>query len=144
MKSPMKTPKFNFVPERQLRDIKSGNGYWTVTVMTSRNLYFQKEMVEILEMDGKFIQIFADTEKKAIGWRIIKDETTLDNIHNARKLNANKVSGAIIVSIGKIMEALNYKIDKTVRGLVVQTYTSPLVKESISYVVLPQVVVSKN
>lgn len=141
----MKSPSFNFVPEKQLRDVPTGNGFWKVTILykpMGSAIYFPNEMVYALEMDGKYLQVFADIEKKSIGWSIISDETTLETINGARKLNKNKQSGAILVGVGKILKSLNYPITKTVKGLQVKTYVSPLVKESISYVVLPDIEVS--
>lgn len=143
----MKTPKFNFIPERQLGEVTTGNGHWSVTIIASKAspaIYFPKDMARILEMDGKYIKVFADTEKKAIGWRLIQDETTLPELNNARKITANKVSGAVILGIGRILKTLNYDLKEKIKGLLVQTYSSPLIKDDISYVVLPDVEVSRK
>jgi len=136
----MATPKFNFVPERQLGELPTGDGLWKITCLkTNSALYFPTDMVHALEMDGKFYQFFADTEKKAIGWREVKEETTLEVMKDCRKLSVNKTSGAIIVSVGRILKKLNYTLENTLKDLVVQNYTSPLVKGTISYIVLPQI-----
>lgn len=135
-------PKFNFVPEHQLAKIETGNGFWTISILGSKaspTIYFPSDMVSALEMDGKYIQIFADTEKKVIGWRLIKDKTAMADLNNARIINKNSTTGAATLGIGKIMKILNYDMKETLKKLRVETYVSPLVAGEISYVKLPQV-----
>lgn len=139
----MKPPKFNFIAERQLGEIPSGNGYWNATILASNNtLYLPSDMVNALEMDGKYYRIFADVEKKAIGWLETKGQ--LNELNDARLAKANKQSGAILFGIGKILKTLNYPVKETIKGLRVQVYTSPLVQGEISYVVLPEVVLESG
>lgn len=141
----MKPPKFNFIPEKQIGNKLDGGGCWKVNVLASQTnplIYFPTDMVHALEMDGKYYQIFADIEKRAIGWREIKDETTLETINGARKINKNKQTGAVLLGVGKLMKALKYELKESVKGLEVKVYSSPLIKESINYIVLPDIEVS--
>ncbi len=135
----MPTPKFNFIPERQLGEIQSGNGYWTASILASNNaLYLSADMVDALEMDGKYYRIFADTEKKAIGWLETKGPD-LNSLNDARQARMNKQSGAVLFGVGKILKALNYDLKETIKGLRVNVYKSPLVDGDISYVILPSI-----
>lgn len=136
----MPIPKFNFISEKQIGDKPDGNSCWRVSLHASKStpsLYFPSDMVHALEMDGKYFQLFADLEKKAIGWRVIEGQTELESISNARLANRNKQSGAILFGIGRLIKALNYEVTKSIPGLEVKTYMSPLLKGDISYVILP-------
>ncbi len=134
----MPAPKLNFVPERLLGEKPNGNGYWTLTILKSNNtLYFPSDMVHALEMEGKYFRLFADVEHKAIGW--IETKGQLDELNDARLAKPNKQSGAVLFGVGKILKALGYELKESLTGLRVQTYTSPLVKGDISYVILPAI-----
>ncbi len=136
----MPAPKFNFIPERQINEVGSGNGCWRVSLLNSKaspTIYFPKDMVYALDMDGKHFQIFADVEKKAIGWREVKGKTELETVKNSRKFTKNKASGVVLIGIGKILKALNYDLKESISNILVNRYESPLVIGEISYIILP-------
>lgn len=138
----MPSPKFNFVSERLLGEKTSGNGSWKVSILASKAspaIYFPSDMVSILEMDGKYFKFFADLEKKAIGWVEVKGKTNLDEINGSRLARKNKVSGAILFGIGRILKALQYDLKSTISGIEVKTYVSPLVSGEVNYVILPEI-----
>lgn len=124
--------KFNFVPERQVG--KQSNANYRVSIYPNHCLIFPAEVVRVYELDGKFARFYADLEKKVIGWSILEGETSLENLSDARKLSKNKQSGAIAVSLKKLLSSLDIKIDPSFKRLDVSSYSSPLNAHEIHYI----------
>ncbi len=137
----MASPKFNFIPERQLGEHLENGGCWRVSLLLTGNstmLYFPKEMVEVLEMDGKYFRMYADVSKNVIGWTEVKGDTSLEILSDARLAKKNKHSGALLFSVSKIIKNLNYTQNESLKGLEVNIYRSAMIKEPVSYVILPE------
>jgi hypothetical protein len=130
-------PKFNFIPERQLNK-EVVDTTFTVTLTKQRNLFFKKSDVLMYDLEGKYMRMFVDTEKKVIGWAIIGGSTDLEILKDCRVLKINPTSGAIIVGAGRLLKALGVTEVKDNRKLSVKTYVSPLQKDKIYYVELNQ------
>ncbi len=133
-------PKFNFVPEKQLGASNVGSGYWKLSILKSNTtMYFPKDMASALEMDGKYYRLFADKEKKSIGWSEVKGKIDLENLNDARLAKSNKNSGAVLFGIGKILQYLDYELKDSIKNLEVKTHISPLMKDPVQYIILPDV-----
>lgn len=132
----MRTPKFNFIPERQLnKDVESG-GAFSVTVTKHNTLLFSKTDVGIYELEGKYVRLFADTEKKTLGWAIVEGKTGLEELNDARLMKVNPTSGIILLGIGRLLKAMGILEVTENMKLPVKTYVSPLQKDKIYYVEL--------
>lgn len=131
----MRTPKFNFIPERQLnKDTGDQTGF--IVSLKKRVMSFKKADVDIYELDGKYVRMFADTEKKVIGWAIVEGKTGLDELNDARILNRNDKTGVLTISIGKLLKAVGIEGIEEIRRCPVKTYISPLQKDTIYYIEL--------
>jgi hypothetical protein len=130
----MRTPKFNFIPERQL-NAKTEPQMFSVTITKHNTITFSRSDVEIYELDGKYIRLFADTEKKVIGWSVLDGKVELDALNDARQLKAVKGSGIIVIGARKLIQATGIEMKESKR-LVVKKYASPLQKDIIYYVEL--------
>lgn len=133
----MPTPKFNFVPERQLGETPSADGNWYVTLMVSKvspAIYFPSEFVKVFEMAHKYYRIYADIEKKSIAWTEVTEG--LEEMNDSRQMNPNVKTGACILAIGKILKSMSYTPKEKVK-LKVYTYTNALIAKPMQYVTLP-------
>ncbi len=132
----MPTIKFSFVPERQLG--KEVDETYRVSIYKHAHLYFPSCAVQVYDLSGKYIKLFADIEKRAIGWQVIEGKTDLEEVSGARFMQKRGKSGAIVLGIGKLLERLGFENAKEIefRDLEVQKYVSPLEKNEIWYVQL--------
>jgi len=131
----MPAPKFNFVPEAQIKNMPHAETVFKVTVNKVGQLTFSREYTSVYDLDNKFIRIYADAEKKTLGWQIIDQSQTLEELDGLRLLKKNS-TGNIQVSIGRLLAAIDIKIDKTLSKLRVKTYTSLMHAGDIHYVEL--------
>lgn len=129
----MPTPKFSFVPERQIgEDEKVG---YNVNIYGNGAIIFNGQVVDVYELNNKYIKVFSDLEKKAIGWTIIKNDTNLEELNNARVLKKTK-NGNIILSVTKILKKLGWEKGMKFTNLPVKLYKSPLETDDIWYIQL--------
>lgn len=141
----MKSPTFNFVPERQVKNQTETGGY--VVTLTSRGfLYLGRGVIDIYELEGKYISLFIDTEKKALGWKIMDKETTPEVLSNCRVINPNKVTGSAILGITKLLEAMGMghmngkkfisDLKLPIKSIPVQKYRAGYLGDEIYYISL--------
>jgi hypothetical protein len=129
----MPLPKFNFIPEKQL-----GSDYeatFNVSLTKAGMIYFSPQNVMIYDMDGAFIKLYGDTEKKAIAWKIIKGSTSLTDLDSARKMSAHGKIKSIVVSVKKILSKLGIK-NVEAKKYEVKTYESSLLEDKLYYIEL--------
>lgn len=132
----MKTPKFNFVPERQLGEVEA-NSPFRVSIYKAGTLVFPTDAVDIYELDTKFIRLFADKEKRSIGWSILEGGTNLEELNDARKL-VKTANGNIIVSIRKLLNKIGIEdFEDGWKNLNVSIYKSSLHTNDIYHVEIP-------
>jgi len=131
----MATPKFNFIPEMQLKAEPSANTVFRVTLSKIGQLSFSKEYVDVFELVGKLIRIYADREKHVIGWQVIEHTQSTDELNGLRLLSKNG-SGSVQVSIGRLLNSIDYKMKETQNKIPVMTYVSPLHAGYIHYIQL--------
>ncbi len=137
----MKPPKFNFIPEHQLNKKGLETYQFVVTIAKTGTIIFNCSDVRMYDLGGKFIKLFADTEKKIIGWSIISGKTDLEEIENSRELKVS-VNGNIVIGIRKLLKAMDIEIKDTKR-VPVNKYVSSLYKDEIYYIELAPPVENK-
>lgn len=130
----MPTPKFAFVPERQLGQDPKESGY-RVTLMKNGILRFPSDVVNIYDLDGKYIRMFADIQRKAVGWSIIEGKTSLEDIDDARLVKKN-VNGGAVISIGRMLKKLGMSKETEFKNLEVNKFKGMLQANDIHYVIL--------
>lgn len=137
----MSTPKFSFVPERQIGQVSNEGGY-SVSIFKSGVLCFSINTLRIYELEGKYIRLFADVEKKAIGWSVVEGKTNLDDINDSRLVKTN-ASGCAVLGITKLLKKIGIEKETSFFNLPVKVYKSPLNSYDIYYIELKKVVEPK-
>lgn len=131
----MPAPKFNFVPERQLGREVEDKGF-IASISKKGILMFSSSVTHIYELDGKYIKLYGDIEKKIVGWSMIKGNTTLSDVDNARLLRKNIRSGIVLVSIQRLLSSLGIEKGKAFKNLVVKKHIAPMYADEIYYIQL--------
>ncbi len=130
----MPAPKFDFVPEHQLGKTLEDSTY-RVTITKAGCLFFSANDVHIYDLDGKYIRLYADVTKQTIGWSILEDKTSLDDLNDSRLLKRNK-GGVCLLGITKILNILKVDKGKVFQKLEVKKYISPLQSYPVYYITL--------
>ena len=140
----MSLPKFNFIPEKQLNEEFRSYTPAMVTLAVTKTtiginyqLRFMSETVRIYELDGKYITMYADEQKRAIGWRFIDGKTDLPELSGAKQLKVNTGLQASI-GVGKLLKSAKLIPTKTLSGLEVKKHLDPLNKYEIFYIEIPR------
>lgn len=127
------TPKFSFVPERQIgKDIVET---YTVAIHKGGMLSFPAYAVRVYDLKDKYIRLFADIEKKVIGWSVCEGRTELDVLNDARQIKVQKAGNAVL-GITKLLKHLGIPKDSESKHFDVKRYTSPLEANDIWYIKL--------
>lgn len=100
----MPAPKFNFIPEYQLRPQEST--VFKITITRNGNLYFPKEVINVYDLEGSFIKLFVDIEKRAIGFQVIKQADSLEGMKGLRKLSINRQNGGGTIQVISLLRSL--------------------------------------
>lgn len=129
--------KFNFVPERQLFKPVYNHSAAFVKIYPAGTLVFNPEIIRLYEMKDKFIKLFADKSKRAIGWQLVEGNTVMEDLTHQIKLNK---SGIAVVGIRKVLESVGApKTGISYPRMEVKTYKGPLDSGVIYYAILPDV-----
>lgn len=140
-----KAAKFNFTPERQLTSKEAVSSYqFYVTVSKTSTLFINKSFVDTYEYGGKYMQLFADPEKKAIAWKVIAGKTDLEEVSNARIMTPNIKSGALSISIQKLLKSLGIEKGQLFRRVPVHSYTAATIEGQLSYIILDSAAETKD
>lgn len=132
---------FTFIPESQLTSTRVGKDH-TVSI-NGKYGYFRlsNDYIRDNNLAGKYIKLYADKQKKAIGWKVMK-ETSLAALKDYRKITLyeKNIKGTIChsssIGIGSIIKALGVK-DKVYKKLPIHTYKEQgLLTEEYHYVQL--------
>lgn len=129
----MPAPKFSFVPERQIG--KDSDETYKVSIFKNSALRFPSEIVRVYELKDKYVRLFADLEKKAIGWQIVEGKTDLDTLSDARLMTVRK-AGIVVLGIGKLLNKLGFEKGVAFSNLEVKKYKSVLDDRDIWYIEL--------
>lgn len=132
----MRPPKFNFIPERLLKEPAKDSTY-RVSIYSQGTLVFPKDVVSIYELDGKYIRFYVDKEKRTVGWTLFENYEPSDNLEDARQLKANP-NGPIVVGIKKLLTLMGVDYTEGFKGLEVGTYKTSLIENQVYYITLPE------
>lgn len=133
----MPLPKFNFIPEHQLKSEFSSYSPQRVSIYVNGNninLAFSPDTCKIYDLNGKHIKLWSDPGKNVIGWSILENvTTTLEELNGARQLKVSS-NNVAVVGIKKLLQAAGIKVTKSQKNLEVKTFKSPLYAQDIYYV----------
>ncbi len=135
----MKAPKFNFVSERLLNEPKADNAF-RVSIYKTGTLIFTGEVLEIYDLENKFIRLFVDREKRSIAWQVLPDNASLEELNDARKV-VKTTNGNAVISVKKLLTAIGIQkadMGKGFKNLEVRTYKTALQAGDLYYVILPK------
>ncbi len=121
--SPLK--KYTFVPEHQIASSKEQSPF-TVSITKTSSIYFSKFDVDMYDLNKKVIRLYADLHAKTIAWKEI-EKGTFEDLKNTRTLAVNPTSGAIVLSIKKLLEKIGVTITKPIKDIPVIEYNDTLV-----------------
>ncbi len=139
----MRPPKFNFIPERQLKEHAQSKSFFYATIISNGQICYGKEYTSVYELDKKFVEFYIDTSKRTLGWRILEGVTELEQLNGARKLEVNN-KGMIKCSITGLLRSLAWEKGQSFLKLPIKVYKSPTVGGEIHYVELPDIFADKN
>lgn len=134
-------PKFNFISEDVVGKTRSGDGNGSYVVSLTKTVvgkqannpdqpiyqyqvYFPKEVLWLYDLTGKRLKFYLDSAKKAIAWRIIEGNTTLDELKTGRIIKPWK-SGGWSASVTGLIKSGDIKIETSRRSIPVKTYSTP-------------------
>lgn len=129
----MPAPKFNFIPERQLKAPEKT--CMTVSIQKNNQLSFGRELINIYDLDKKFIEFYVDVEKKTLGWSIFEHTEDISAMKTLRQIKQRK-SGGCAISIGTLLKRMNADLDLHRPNLEVKIYSTPLLEKDIYYITL--------
>lgn len=100
-------------------------------------IIFPGEVIRIYDLEGKHMKFYVDVAKKAIAWRVIEGNTSLDDLNKARVCKIQK-NGIWAVSILKMVNAAGLEIKEGRKHIPVKTYDSKdiLAQMKFSYIEL--------
>lgn len=144
----MRPPKFSFVAEEIITP-KHSDFQYTVTITGTGALYFPKEVIEVNKLAGKFIKLYGDITKKAIAWKIIQDQTNMEELKNVRQLKPMESTGAAQVSARKILSAIGVSvgeggIERAIKDIPVGKYDGSMLEDSLYYIELTPEMIARG
>jgi len=128
-------PKFNFIPYRQL-NVPSETQNYSATVSKSGFLQFSRFNIEIYDLAKKWFEFFVDTEKKALGWKLIDKLPELSDLKLYRKLYISPKSGIGCIQIKSLLTKAGFQLPFHSIKLPVQIYKTGYLDSEINYIVI--------
>lgn len=123
----MRTKKYNFIPEHQLKE-KEEKSEFTVTITTNSLIYIKPFDVDMWELNGKTIRLYADVENKTIAWKEVRGGQ-LKELENVRVLS-KQPANQIIISVTKILKQMGVNKEMLpIKKIPVTEYKDALVDE---------------
>lgn len=122
----MRPPSFTFEPFRKVLAQKKEAKKRGFSINVKYGyILFPKQYVRDNELDGKFIKWFIDVSKRALGWKILDKEDTLNALEDYVQVKPVPSTGTYQMSIRRVLNAFNFH-DKNVcfSDLEVQKYLS--------------------
>lgn len=122
---------FNFIPESLIppRKERVREKHWVSISRDYNVIRFSPDYIQDKHFDAKFIKLYYDTNKKTIGWRLLKEQN-LDDLAGYRKIKITRVknkktgyeSKVCSLGIKSILDALNVKEGAKFKNLSIGTY----------------------
>lgn len=122
----MRPPTFTFEPFKRVLIAKKEARKRGVTVNLKHGyIVFPKAYIIDNGLDGRYLKWFVDIEKKALGWRILEKERSLDALQDYFQLKKVPSTGVYQLSIRRVLNAFNFSdTNATFSDLEVGTYIS--------------------
>lgn len=137
----MMPPKYNFVPVHQIESSGRKGEYVTVSPKWGR-ITFSKDYVNNHQFEGKMIKFYWESEKRLLGWRIVKkSENGFEDISGGIPFvgqeikTGDKVIKTYWFSITKLIKSVKLQ-QETYKKLPVSIAKKAIFGEDISYVKL--------
>lgn len=135
----MRPHKFNFSKILFNGGAAEKNGDPSVMIGKNGQMVINKAANHAFDLDGAFVDLIWDAEKRALGMRKMNGQVLPDKewTKSMRLLKAD-AKGKVKVSIGRVMNALGIE-KENYQGLLMETYIDQLENNTIYYVILPRV-----
>lgn len=132
----MPAPKFSFVPERQVGDEPSEGAGYRVAIRKNGIIYFPADVVRIYDLEGKYVKLYADTQKKAIAWTVFDkgEPADMEDVRLMKRVSPK--SQVVVLGIGRLLKRMGFDKGVEFPVLNVRKHIDPLVKGDMWYVVL--------
>lgn len=139
----MKTKKYNFIPEHQLGGADEGSGF-SVSITSSMCIFFAKFTVDMYGLDKKFVRIYADIANRTIAWREVKG-SNLESFKDIRQLGKNSKTGAMTISVAKILKKMGLTRDMLpLKNIPVTEYADSLMEGKLKVIDLKNLIQSHD
>lgn len=139
----MISPKYNFVAENTLRS-NSPTQEYRVRLTKHGCIVFRGSDIHIYELNKKFIKLYIDTDKRAIGWKLVETEkySALTELNDTRQIVQNQKTKQASISIRKLLNVLQFDPDKMKESsieLPVEKYKAAYLEDSeIYFITIPR------
>lgn len=139
--------KFDFQEERRLVNglrLKNHSGHSATVSGKHGYISFSAGYIRDKNLNGAFIKFFGDIQKKAVGWRILKREGSLDQMVGYRQLkvyeSVDKINGYVTrvckLNIKRLLTSIGAK-ERSYLQLPIGTYNSKtILDETMDYIQL--------
>ena len=129
--------KFNFIPASQLQEKITKDRRPTVRINKNGQMVFSRTALEEFGLLGRFISLYADPQKSALGWHIFEGSSELQDLR-LRKLEKN-ASGTVQIGVSKLLKKMGIKLEKPLSDLLVQKYEDLTDRLTFFYVIVRDV-----
>jgi len=89
----------------------------------------------VWDLEGKLLRLYADKEKKSIGWSVLEQKENFANLEGMRLVKVN-TNGVAVFGIGKLLKAIGVELKESRKGLEVKTFKGSLYPNPIHYIQL--------
>lgn len=133
--------KFNFIPLSQLTVTEKPKGSTCSLNLTSSVLAFSKSNLDIESYKNKYVRLFVDARKNAIGWKFLEHEV-LENMPDYAFIKDAPMSKGItqvrLYIPAKMMKLLDIRKGVKYQNMEIQEYRDSLIDgvQVFKYVVL--------
>ncbi len=132
----MPLKKFNFISEKNIGKEINMDFSYRVTVTKQNTISFNRETISVYDLEGKRIRLFADTEKKCIGWVVVDGKTSLPELNDARVIHSSGANKVANIGVTKLLKIMGIQLGVLRPGIPVQKYKDGNLGDEIYYIEL--------
>lgn len=138
----MRSKNFNFISEDQLKGSPQDSVVYKVNLRkvvtkdedgrperVSWQLYFPKEVIDIFDLKGKMLKLYADGDRKALAWKEIEQ---IDGLTGVRQVTP-VTQGYWTVSVNTLLSGAGIEPREARIGIPVKTYKTVELGQERSY-----------
>tara|TARA_R100000789_G_C3003565_1_gene149506 strand:+ start:365 stop:802 length:438 start_codon:yes stop_codon:yes gene_type:complete len=131
----MREATFNFLPFKKARIKEEEKKSGDITINTKWNTFIPSpRYIRDHALDGKYIKFFVDIPKKALAWKVLR-ENELADMSDYKQIKGSKI-GAFQLSIKPILDLYKFKVPMKFKDLKVKTYNTSYLEGQMYYVKL--------